>query len=60
MEKPKKEYVMVGISPEIHQKLKVQCAQERRTIKAVLEKLIEDYLEDTAGKSQKVESFDTD
>ena len=49
----KQTHVMVGISPEIHTKLKIQAATERRTIKAVLEKLIEDYLE-SVGTSKKL------
>lgn len=54
MEKPKKEYVMIGISPDVHTKLKVQCANERRSIKTVVEKLILDYLA-TMAKNGRME-----
>ena len=53
MDKPKKEYVMIGISPDIHAKLKIQCAIERRTIKTVVEEIILAYLERTEADSKK-------
>lgn len=37
--------VTVPLSPELHRKLRVRAAQEGRTIKWLLTKLIEGYLE---------------
>jgi len=53
VEKPKKEYVMLGVSPEVHAQLKVQAAQERRSIKEVVEELILGYIAAQSDRARK-------